>query len=39
VCVVPGADADAATALLASHHPGARRIGVVTDDAGAVTRA
>jgi phosphoribosylformylglycinamidine cyclo-ligase len=39
VCVVPDADADAAAALLAAHHPGARRIGAVTDDAGAVTRA
>jgi phosphoribosylformylglycinamidine cyclo-ligase len=39
VCLVPDADADAAASLLAAHHPGARRIGAVTDDAGAVTRA
>ena len=38
VCVVPERDADAATALLAAHHPGARRVGVVTDDAGVVSR-
>jgi phosphoribosylformylglycinamidine cyclo-ligase len=34
--VVPEATADAATSLLAAHHPGARRIGTVTDRAGAV---
>ena len=34
--VVPETTADAATALLASHHPGARRIGTVTDRAGRV---
>ncbi|HWM11540.1 MAG TPA: phosphoribosylformylglycinamidine cyclo-ligase [Solirubrobacteraceae bacterium] len=34
--VVPATTADAATALLASHHPGARRIGTVTDRAGVV---
>jgi phosphoribosylformylglycinamidine cyclo-ligase len=32
--VVPAAAADEATALLAAHHPGARRIGTVTDRAG-----
>jgi phosphoribosylformylglycinamidine cyclo-ligase len=37
VAVVPEADADAATALLAAHHPGARRIGTVTGDAGRIT--
>jgi len=39
VCVVAGADAETAGALLARHHPGARRIGVVTDRAGVVARA
>ena len=34
--VVPASTADAATALLAVHHPGARRIGTVTDHAGRV---
>jgi phosphoribosylformylglycinamidine cyclo-ligase len=34
--VVPPTTADAATALLAAHHPGARRIGTVTDRAGLV---
>lgn len=34
---VPESDVDAATALLAAHHPGARRIGTVTADAGTVT--
>jgi len=38
VCVVPEADADAAAELLARHHPGARRIGVVTAEAGTVSR-
>jgi phosphoribosylformylglycinamidine cyclo-ligase len=37
VAVVPGAEADAATALLAAHHPGSRRIGTVTGDAGRVS--
>jgi phosphoribosylformylglycinamidine cyclo-ligase len=32
--VVPDAVADEAAALLAAHHPGARRIGTVTDRAG-----
>jgi phosphoribosylformylglycinamidine cyclo-ligase len=36
-CVAcPEADAEAAVALLARHHPGARRIGTVTDRAGRV---
>jgi phosphoribosylformylglycinamidine cyclo-ligase len=34
--VVPPSTADAAASLLASHHPGARRIGTVTDRAGVV---
>jgi phosphoribosylformylglycinamidine cyclo-ligase len=34
--VVPPSTADAATALLAAHHRGARRIGTVTDRAGLV---
>jgi phosphoribosylformylglycinamidine cyclo-ligase len=34
--VVPEAAADEAAALLAAHHPGARRIGTVTDRAGRV---
>ena len=34
VAVVPEADAADAAALLAGHHPGARRIGTVTDRAG-----
>ena len=34
--VVPASTADAATSLLATHHPGARRIGTVTDRAGVV---
>ena len=34
--VVPQATAAAASALLAAHHPGARRIGTVTDRAGIV---
>ena len=34
--VVPQATVDAAAALLAAHHPGARRIGTVTDRAGVV---
>jgi phosphoribosylformylglycinamidine cyclo-ligase len=33
-CVVPAADADAAVAVLAEHHPGAARVGSVTADAG-----
>jgi phosphoribosylformylglycinamidine cyclo-ligase len=39
VCVVAEEDADAATGLLATHHPGARRIGSVTDRAGVVERS
>lgn len=31
VAIVPDADADAATAILAARHPGARRIGTTTD--------
>jgi phosphoribosylformylglycinamidine cyclo-ligase len=38
VCVVPAGDEDAATELLARHHSGARRIGLVTDRAGTVER-
>ena len=34
--VVPASTADAAPALLAAHHPGARRIGTVTDRAGRI---
>ena len=34
--VVPASTADSATALLAAHHPGARRIGTVTDRSGVV---
>ena len=37
VAVVPAASADAAADLLAAHHPGTRRIGTVTDEAGRVT--
>jgi phosphoribosylformylglycinamidine cyclo-ligase len=36
VAVVPAEQAEAATALLAKHHPGTRRIGTVTDAAGKV---
>ena len=36
VAVVPAEQADAATALLAQHHPGTRRIGTVTGEAGRV---
>jgi phosphoribosylformylglycinamidine cyclo-ligase len=36
VAVVPASHADAATALLAAHHPGTRRIGTVTGEAGTV---
>jgi phosphoribosylformylglycinamidine cyclo-ligase len=36
VAVVPEPAADAASALLAAHHPGARRIGTVTDRPGRV---
>ena len=39
VAVVPDADAEAGVELLAAHHPGTRRIGEVTADAGAVVRA
>jgi phosphoribosylformylglycinamidine cyclo-ligase len=35
-CVVPAAQADAAVALLAAHHPGSAIIGQATDAAGAV---
>ena len=34
VAVVPEAHAEQATRILASHHPGTRRIGTVTDEAG-----
>jgi phosphoribosylformylglycinamidine cyclo-ligase len=34
--VVPESTADAAAALLAAHHPAARRIGTLTDRAGRV---
>jgi phosphoribosylformylglycinamidine cyclo-ligase len=37
VAIVPAASADAAAEALAAHHPGTRRIGTVTDDAGRVT--
>jgi len=37
MAIVPEADADAASAILAAHHPGARRIGTVTDQDGTVT--
>jgi len=38
-CVtVPERDLDEALALLGAHHPGARRVGTVTDRAGVVTR-
>jgi phosphoribosylformylglycinamidine cyclo-ligase len=36
VCVVAERDADAAAELLAAHHEGARRIGTVSDEPGAV---
>jgi phosphoribosylformylglycinamidine cyclo-ligase len=36
VAIVPDEQADAAAAILAAHHPGARRIGTATDD-GTVT--
>jgi len=36
VAVVPEAQADAATELLAAHHPGSRRIGTVTAESGRV---
>ena len=36
VAVVPAEQADEAAALAADHHPGARRIGTVTDRAGSV---
>jgi phosphoribosylformylglycinamidine cyclo-ligase len=38
VVVVPERDADTATELLATHHPGSRRIGSVNGDAGQVSR-
>ena len=37
VAIVPEERADEAAAVLAAHHPGARRIGTVTADAGHVT--
>jgi phosphoribosylformylglycinamidine cyclo-ligase len=37
VAVVPQDQADAAATLLAAHHPGTRRIGTVTDQAGHVS--
>ena len=37
VAIVGEAQADDAAAILAGHHPGARRIGTVTDQAGTVT--
>jgi phosphoribosylformylglycinamidine cyclo-ligase len=37
IAVVPEADADQATEILDRHHPGARRIGTVTDETGTVT--
>ena len=37
VCVTPVGDADRALEALRRHHPGAARIGHVTDDAGTVT--
>jgi len=38
VCVVPESDAEAAVDLLARRHPGTRRIGSVTAEAGKVSR-
>jgi phosphoribosylformylglycinamidine cyclo-ligase len=37
VAIVPEAQADEASAILAGHHPGARRIGTVSDETGRVT--
>ncbi len=37
VAIVPETDADDAAAILAGHHPGARRVGTVTDQVGTVT--
>ncbi len=37
VAIVPEAHADDTAAILAGHHPGARRIGTVTDQAGTIT--
>jgi phosphoribosylformylglycinamidine cyclo-ligase len=37
VAVVPGEHADGAAALLAAHHPGTRRIGTVTGEAGGLS--
>ncbi|WCB91407.1 Phosphoribosylformylglycinamidine cyclo-ligase [Baekduia alba] len=37
MAIVPEADADAASAILAARHPGARRIGTVTDQVGTIT--
>jgi phosphoribosylformylglycinamidine cyclo-ligase len=39
VCAVPAEEVDAAAALLAAHHRGARRIGYVSGEAGRVRRA
>jgi phosphoribosylformylglycinamidine cyclo-ligase len=37
VAIVPEAEAEDAAAILAGHHPGARRIGTVTDQVGTIT--
>lgn len=37
IAIVPETDADDASAILAGHHPGARRIGTVTDQTGTIT--
>ena len=37
VAIVPEASADDAAAILAGHHPGARRVGTVTDQDGTIT--
>jgi phosphoribosylformylglycinamidine cyclo-ligase len=39
VVVVEEADADAAVALLSTHHPGSARIGCITGRAGQIERA
>ena len=39
ICVVADADADGAVEILGRHHPGSRRIGLVSDRAGVVARA
>ena len=38
VCVVAGAQRDAAVALLEAHHPGTRAIGTVTSESGTIKR-